>query len=330
MKTINKNYISQTRILTVFLFLCICVGGIVTYAQNDPELEGNLVTESGSLRETIDTLQKQRLEDEWQARIELSQEFLQNLEDVQGTSKAFRRSEQQYLERRYEHRNNCAKDLRNASKYTKFSTALRCYKADLTLNAEILRKESAYLEQMAGVSESTRSLALTRTKMLADSISALITGINSDVFETLEDLVESKRNLLKNYRIPQWLSVNQMKAEQLSTWIDSLVTRVALVTEEEQETLDATTTSLLLNGITCLDEAQKLLNVTIGIQEPEEAREQLTAAEEEIQSCLPLFTEAGRTSQDEAVIVEEIQEPQLEISRKLRSRLDEYFRIGKQ
>ena len=79
-----------------------------------------------------------------------------------------------------------------------------------------------------------------------------------------------------------------------------------------------------------MDEAQKLLNVTIGIQEPEEAREQLTAAEEEIQSCLPLFTEAGRTSQDEAVIVEEIQEPQLEISRKLRSRLDEYFRIGKQ
>ncbi|MDD5469384.1 MAG: hypothetical protein PHO92_01100 [Candidatus Peribacteraceae bacterium] len=320
----EQNRIAQARILAVFLFLCIGIGGIVAYAQSgEPE------TESGSLRETIDALQKQRLEEEWQARIVRSQEFLQSLEEVRGTAAAFRRAVALHRERRGEHRATCATDLRSASKYTKFPTALRCYRADLALNADLLRKERAYLEQMAGVPEATRALALTRTDLLADSISALITGIDSDVFETLDDLVESKQNLLKNYRIPQWLAVNQMKAQQLTTWIDSLVTRVALLTENEQETLDAATMELLLEGITCLNEAQQLLAPIAGMQEPEQARVQLRTAEERIQACLaPLRGAGGATQAEEQPAPEQIAQP--EISRKLRSRLDEYFRIGNQ
>ncbi|MDD3896658.1 MAG: hypothetical protein PHU04_02310 [Candidatus Peribacteraceae bacterium] len=320
----EQNRIAQARILAVFLFLCIGIGGIVAYAQNgEPE------TESGSLQDTIDALQKQRLEEEWQTRIARSQEFLQNLADVRGAAAAFRRAVAQHRERRSEHRATCATDLRSASKYTKFPIALRCYRTDLALNADLLRKERAYLEQMAGVSESTRALALTRTDMLADSISALMTGIDSDVFEILDDLVESKQNLLRNYRIPQWLAVNQMKAQQLATWIDSLVTRVALLTENEQETLDAATMELLLEGITCLNEAQQILAQVADMQEYEQARTQLRTAEERIQACLAPLRETGGTMQaEEQTAPEQIVQP--EISRKLRSRLDEHFRIGNQ
>jgi len=326
----EQNRIAQTRVLTIFLFLCIGIGGMIAYAQNSTgEGEEASLTESGSLRETIDTLQRQQLEEEWQARIERSQEFLQNLEDVRGAAESFRRTVRLYLERRSEHRSTCAEDLRSASKYTKFPVALRCYRADLALNADLLRKERTYLEQMAGVSEATRALALTRTDLLADSIAALTTGIDSDVFEMLDDLVESKQNLLKNYRIPQWLAVNQMKAEQLATWIDSLVTRVALLTENDQEALDAATTGLLLEGITCLNEAQQLLTPITGMQKPREARVQLRTAEEHMQTCLTPLHQASN-SQLPAEQVAPIQAPQQEISRKLRSRLEEHFRIGDQ
>jgi hypothetical protein len=326
----EKNRIAQTRVLTLFLFLCIGIGGIIAYAQSGTEGETEVPsTESGSLRETIDALQKQQLEEEWQARITRSQEFLQNLEDVQGAAESFRRAVRQHRERRSEHRGTCAEDLRSASKYTKFPVALRCYRADLVLNAELLRKERTYLEQMAGVSETTRALALTRTDLLADSIAALVTGIDSDVFETLEDLVESKQNLLKNYRTPQWLAVNQMKANQLATWIDSLVTRVALLTENEQETLDTSVTALLLEGITCLNEAQQLLTPVTSTQELQEARTQLHTAEEHIQACLSPLHQASGTEQTVQQLAPEVA-PQQEISRKLRSRLEEHFRIGNQ
>jgi len=331
MQNSEQSRIAQARVLTFFLFLCICIGGIVAYAQSDTEGETGIPsTESGSIRETIDALQRQQLEEEWQARIARSQEFLQNLEDVQGAAQAFRRAVQQHRERRSEHRGTCAEDLRSASKYTQFPIALRCYRAGLALNADLLHKERTYLEQMAGVSETARALALTRTDLLADSIAALISGIDSDVFETLEDLVESKQNLLKNYRIPQWLAVNQMKAQQLATWIDSLVTRVALLTENEQETLDATTMELLLAGITCLNEAQQLLAPVTSMQKPQEARAQLRTAEERIQACLAPLGQAGSIGKIDEQNIAPIQGPEQEISRKLRSRLNEHFRIGNQ
>ncbi len=154
--------------------------------------------------------------------------------------------------------------------------------SDLQLETERLRREQEYVEQMIGVEEDTRSLALTRLSLLEDAVHAIMTGIDSNVYETVEDLEQSKQKLLSDYRQPAWLLLTKLRAEQLSTWADALITRAALAGEAAE--FDVSEEELLA-GIQCLEAGRGLLAAVGATKEFKAASAAFLAAVEHLESC---------------------------------------------
>ncbi len=272
------------------VILCLVCIGIVSVLHGN-NLLGQISSSgtssssaSGSVRQVIEDIEQQRIDALWQERLSRAETFFVELRSEQSTLASLRRFFEQSRIRQLEHRRTCATDLRTASKFTKLPVTLRCYKADLQLETERLRRQHENIEQMLGVNEDTRSLALTRLTLLSDAIKAIITGIDSNVYAVLEDLEESKRNLLTNYREPAWLLLTKLRAEQLSTWTDALITRAAQAGETLPEA-DAAVQEQLLAGIQCLEEGRNLLD-SIGISSTFlDANQALLSAVDHLSDC---------------------------------------------
>jgi hypothetical protein len=277
--------IPPTVVAGTLAVLCVLSAGAVA-AVHTSRLQGQ-VSSSGSgsdtdVRDAIDTMEQERAQAAWNERMELAETFFVNLRSETSGLASVRRFFEQNGIRQMEHRRTCALDLRMASKFTKFPVTLRCYRADLQLDSERLRREQEYVAQMIGVREDTRSLALTRLSLLSDAVSAIMTGIDSNVYETVEDLEESKQKLLSDYREPAWLLLTKLRAEQLSTWADALITRAALAEEAAEVDIDQ---EELLAGIQCLETGRELFAAVGVTKEFQAASSAFLAAVDHLDSC---------------------------------------------
>ncbi len=323
----KRRAISQACAIWTLLLLSLVSAGIVTLVQSGAFTASTGTGSGSSILDAVNALEQENAEAEWEQRKERSAAFFSTLNNEQTAFQALARAETQNIDRRTELRDTCSRDFRAASKFTKFSTALRCMKADLLLEEERLRKRTAYMGTMLGVNEDTRALALTRLTLLGDALRAIVTGIESDVFVTVEDLLESKGNLFANYRAPARLLLVKLRAEQLRTWADNLVTESAFAAE--QETWEEEEKSSLLAGLQCMTEADTLLGGVRSAQASAQAEEQLRAGIEQLRLCTAALRTAWQTATGEQ-LTEGAQSSSsrndAELSRRLRRRLDENYR----
>jgi len=274
----------------------ICSGAIaVTTTRGNSNSSASVTGESasGSIAEQLRSIQQRAAELEWETRVARTQTFRKDITETWNELLAIQKQIQKNLKRREEHRTECAEELRSASKFTKIPIALRCTQADLQLELEILRKEKEHIEVMPGVTEDTRSLALTRLDLLTDALQTIVTAIESDVFQAVGELKEAKQNLRITYREPFWLLQLKLQAEKLQTWNASLMTRVAIVAEEQQD-LDPETTDILIDAITCLQQEEELLEDAGAAQDLTTAQSRINGAQNKMHTCLDHLEEAQK------------------------------------
>ena len=325
--------------LPYVILAVICSGAIAvtTTRGNDNStasfLTGSGGTEnaSGSIAEQLRSIEQRAAELEWEARVARTQTFRKDIIETWNTLLAIQNQTQNNLERRAEHRAACAEELRSASKFTKLPISLRCTKADLQLEIELLRKEKERITVLPGVTEDTRSLALTRLDLLMDALQTIVTAIESDVFQAVEELKEAKQNLRITYREPFWLLQLKLQAEKLQAWNASLMTRVAIVAEEQQVP-DPTTTGVLLEAMMCLQQEEELLEDAGAAQNLAEAQQRIDGAQETMQICLAHLAEAlelhGSSSQPaEETTGDSETGTTIYLNRTLQRRLGEEYRI---
>ncbi len=309
------------------LLLCVCSLGAVAHAQEDidPITESGAITGSGTINETQDI--QAAAEAEWQARIERSKAFRKSILQTNDSLEKLREDKRSNLQRRAEHRRKCYEDFRSANRYIRFSIALRCYRAELTLNMEYLRKERIYIEKMPGVTEDTRALAITKINILLDAITSIVTAIDSNVFESVKELEEAKLNLLTMYRKPKWLMITKLKAENIMTWTASLATRITGIINKYKDT-DPEISAKLIDGIICLSESDVIFQSVLDEQDSKSAIQKLHEAQENVRRCFIILQEAHlmyQTIYEPEEIAEE-QEPDPYMSRRLRRILQEEYR----
>lgn len=258
---------------------------------------GQIVMPVFSLQE----LQRQEIPRQWEARIARSENFRQAWLQEKTFVKAMQINDEEYRKRRAARRQECRSDIRKASKIGKLSVSLECYREELADALDRLQKQREYIERMPGVSDDVRWLTLMRLDLLGDALNVIVNAIDSDVYQSVEELEEAKQNLLISYRQPLWLMETRLRADKLLTWTASLMTRIGAM---GQENLDGEDSKRLYEGVACLNESEALLKTTVAAQELSAATQKLADAQAKLQDCITLIRgdDVIDTAEEEQVV----------------------------
>lgn len=288
----KRSNLSSALPYVVLAVLCSGAIAVTTTRGNNDDATSALPGESGTqmlsgsdVTQQLRSIEQRAAELEWETRVERSQEFrngiLEELADLEVAEPQIERLRLWQSE----YRRTCAEELRSASKFTKFPVSLRCTQNDLLLEQEFFEEERDRIEALPGVTEDTRALALTRLDLLTDAIQTILTAIESDVFQTVDELKEAKQNLRITYREPFWLLQLRLQAEKLQAWTSSLMTRVALIAEEEQE-ISTDTVDALLESLTCLQQEENVLEGATTITDPNAMEALIATAQQQMELCI--------------------------------------------
>ena len=224
----------------------------------------------------------------WEEKKEKSENFRKLFTEVQGTRDSIQAQIANMEKRRVQNRSTCAADLRQANKHTQLPIALRCYRGELNLHTDILRKEKNLLETMPISSEQLQTESLQVMDALIDAMSSIVNAIDTKVYASLQDLEETKQNLREVYLEPKWLQDNKVKADVLLSWSASLAVRTALLMEQYSQT-NPELQAQLFEGLQCLEEGDEIL---VSVHEKEtykKAAKAITKYEKHFADCVELF-----------------------------------------
>lgn len=123
-----------------------------------------------------------------------------------------------FLQKRIEYRIACRADLRQANRDTKLPTLLRCYRGELSMEREELRREREKIAGLAGVSAEVRTEALQRINSLHEAIGTLLSAIDSDVFQDTPPVTSAREKLQRAYRSHVFTARAFLRADRALSW----------------------------------------------------------------------------------------------------------------
>jgi hypothetical protein len=161
-----------------------------------------------------------------QIRLDRTKDFHLKYLQSKKDEALFREKEAAFRKKQAAYRAQCRDDLRRANRDAYFVTLLRCYKGDLGLERDELSKQRDALATMAGLSPAVRINARNRLDLLTDAMDTVVLAIDSEVYESPDDLLEARQNLLQKYRKPWWDAIAAVRADQTLTWTQYLITQI--------------------------------------------------------------------------------------------------------
>lgn len=285
-----------------------------------------------------EAFQRRSIEKQWEVRQQRTQEFRRALSQSSDTLKGLHIQRRKQVLLRDNNRIKCTDELRRASKFTKFTVTLDCYRDELQHGMEILERERNEIMIAPGVSDDVRSIALTRLDLLADAMSVIVNAIDSGVYENIEEIKEAKRSLRENYREPYWLARTRVRSDILLTWTANLMTRIVdtgesvELTEEEQQDFFV--------ALECMEEAEQQLQTVGTAQSIEIAQSLLLQVHALMTDCTSDVRsayidrqqkrmKAERKAAEEAAAeaAEEKRQQEALLGRRLRRRLQDEYRV---
>ncbi|MFA6038812.1 MAG: hypothetical protein WCV62_03885 [Candidatus Peribacteraceae bacterium] len=128
-----------------------------------------------------------------------------------------------YLRMRTELRIACRADLRQANRDTKLPTLLRCYRSELSLEREELRREREYSALLAGVDDGIRKAFFTQVDALREAIQLIINGIDSDVYEDTVQVADARGKLQRVFRSKFFAARTLLRTDRALAWTSLLL-----------------------------------------------------------------------------------------------------------
>lgn len=283
----------SSRLLIVFSLLGALLLPVDTLAQ-----ETGSGSETGSGTELTDSgalLEMQRLqaaEDaKWAAREERTAGFWAAMMNNRKTAAAHREQQEIRRQKRIEKRIACREDVRRANRDAIESVTFNCFRAMLTLDLEMLRKDKQFAETMAGPTQSYRASALFHIGNLMDAISTIVQAMDAGVYSGEEGLLEAKQNLNLSYRANRRLAMTHLRVDRTVTWAAHLMIRLRNVLQmtpapppEAMAKLEA--------AIACLEQKQELLQTLLVMEDNKALITQFRQAQSELKFCHDLVLEA--------------------------------------
>ncbi|TSC57977.1 MAG: hypothetical protein Greene041619_853 [Candidatus Peregrinibacteria bacterium Greene0416_19] len=209
-----------------------------------------------------------------------------------------------YLDRQTTYRRECRSNLRKANRDVRMAILLRCFRGTASDKRELIRKQIQYIEQIPGVTELIRRYAIERLQSLTEALTAIMSGVDGGVFETQDQVLEARKNLLERYQMKAWDMITLVRADRALTWVSLLLLDVD--TARESETTSVGSERPEWQPVrTCLRTAEQKLQTFI--QEPPDKHSvalpailtELEPCVQQLQAIEPL-PEAGSSSTSSA------------------------------
>ncbi len=159
----------------------------------------------------------------------------------------------------------CREDIRKANRDSLFSVTATCFRATLTLDLEILRKEKQFVSSVEGVTDAYRNLALMAIDRLSDAIATVVQAIDVGVYTNKEGLQEAKQNLGTVYRTQERLAMTRLLIDRSITWMNHLMIRLKDI---EDRTLAPEEITLKIDdAIACLEAREASLKELLPLED---------------------------------------------------------------
>lgn len=194
-----------------------------------------------------------------------------------------------YIRNRQEHAADCRDAKRKANKNGRFSVTARCYRTSLLLEREFWQKHIQQAENLPGISPEVRTKALSALTEMIDAIDTVILGIDSDVYDAEEDLVEAKHNIHRRYRAQVSLALSKMRADRTLTWISHFMVRMLYLIETE--VIEEETFKKLQQTLYCLEIGEVFMEEILTEEDYKNANLLLSQSLQHLLSCGPSLRE---------------------------------------
>lgn len=170
--------------------------------------------------------------------------------------KSWDAEKKRHAERLAELRRKCRDEIRKANKDTIIEKTQQCFRSDLLEELALHRKEQTYVASLPGIDGQIQTAFQSALTKLMDAEVAIVNGVDTDVYATVESLQSAKRKLRDQYRTPYWTALFHLSADRQIPWLAWHADRLEYLLSEEPET-DAT------EAITCMEEAVQMASVSV-------------------------------------------------------------------
>ena len=243
--------------------------------------------------ETMETSTGALLEEQqqkWTDREERIQNFWAEFMNNRKERAAFVQQNALRREKRKEKRIQCRSDVRRANRDTILTETLHCFRATLTLDLEILRKEKQYIERIAGVTDTYRTAAELGIQNTMDAMATIVEAIDVGVYTSAEQLTEAKTNLEIRYRQAKRLALTKVRIDHSKTWIEQLIMRIYTITLSENPSEEVQ--QKLEESIVCFEQKESLLDGLLPLEDNNALIEQFRQVQSEIKFCVEMARDA--------------------------------------
>lgn len=150
--------------------------------------------------------------------------------------KAWDAERKRHEERLWSMRAKCREELRKANRDTIAAKAQQCYRSDLMEELSLRRKELQFVAALPAVDPAFAAAYREATEALMDAQSAVVDGIDTNVYASVEALEKAKLKLRDQYRVPYWTALFRLSADRLVPWAAWQVDRMDRLLSGEPET----------------------------------------------------------------------------------------------
>ncbi len=133
---------------------------------------------------------------------------------------------QRYAERSGELRTRCHEEIRKANRDTIVSKSAQCLRSDLLLEITHRRKQADMFAALPGVDENVAEAVSIGVGAYVSAANAVVDGVDTGVFSTVDMLKQAKRNLDETYRRPMLRTFVRARASRGAALARSLAATV--------------------------------------------------------------------------------------------------------
>jgi hypothetical protein len=246
--------------------------------------------ESGIQLPTGALLEIERRKAVWAERIYNTKGFWAGYMNNRKNTASYKEQHLLRREKRAQKRLTCRNDIRHANRDNLLSESMRCFRATLTMELEMLRKEQQYVESIAGVTDQYKTAAIFHIHNLMEAISTVISAIDVGVYSNKEDLLEAKVNLESHYRLSKRTALAQLRIDRSKTWLNHLMVRlhsVLILGGPEEEVVPK-----IEEAIACLEQKEARIFPLFSLEDYSALDSQFRQVQSEIKFCTEMARKA--------------------------------------
>lgn len=189
--------------------------------------------------------------------------------------------------RKAELRAKCREEIRKANRDTILAKSEQCFRGDLLEEISLHRKEQAYIASLPGIDANVQAAFQDALKKLIDAEVAVVNGVDTGVYASVELLQSAKRKLRDQYRVPYRTALFHLSTDRQIPWLAWHADQLEYLLSEKPET-DAQ------GAVTCMEEAVHMASASL-VSDATTALETLRATLAKNLECIKILRDLTTT-----------------------------------